>query len=122
MAASWSPVETVVGGDGFPDSGMHPLSESFIAVMSEAVSLHMKKSKDYGREADPFANVRASEDFGVPGWVGCVIRANDKMRRLQAFARKGSLENESVEDSLIDLCVYAAIALVLYRNEQTDLE
>ncbi len=45
------------------------------------------------------------------------LRLNDKVRRLQAFYRKGSLANESVEDAYMDLAVYALIGLVLYREE-----
>ena len=90
---------------------------SFTAILDEIQTLHDKKSSDYGRDVDPYANVRASEDFGIPAWVGTIVRANDKMRRLQKFAVAGSLENESVEDSLIDLAVYAIIALDLYRRE-----
>lgn len=78
--------------------------------------LHDQKQLDYGRENDPFSNVRASEDFGIPGWVGCMVRANDKMRRIQQFAKSSTLVNESVEDSLLDLAVYSLIALVLFRE------
>jgi hypothetical protein len=49
--------------------------------------------------------------------VGCMVRANDKMKRLQTFAIKGSLANESVEDSLLDLAVYAIIGLQLFREQ-----
>src|SRR5487761_2129741 len=80
--------------------------------------MHDRKQKDYGTAGDPFANVRASADFGIPGWVGCMTRANDKMKRLQKAARGGTMTNESVEDSLLDLAVYAIIALVLRREEQ----
>ena len=94
----------------------HPASQAFHDVLTEMGLLHNQKQADYGRENDPFANVRASEDFGVPGWVGCLTRANDKMRRLQKAAQGGTLTNETVEDSLLDLAVYAAIGLVLYRE------
>ena len=87
------------------------------ALLAEIGELHDKKQVDYGRESDPFANVRASEDFGVVAWVGTMIRANDKMRRVQSMALKGSLENESLEDSLMDLAVYSLIAIILYREE-----
>ena len=91
-------------------------NNEFANVLSEMLDLHDKKNADYGTAADPFANVRASEDFGIPAWLGSVIRANDKMTRLKAFAQKGSLENEPVEDSLIDLANYCVIALILWRD------
>lgn len=97
----------------------HPMSAAFMAVLAEAAAMHDRKQADYGRETDPFANVRASEDYGIAGWLGAVIRANDKMRRLQTYAHTGKLTNESVEDSLLDLLVYAGIALVLFRDQTT---
>lgn len=90
---------------------------AFKSILAEMEALHDKKQQDYGKDADPFANVRASEDFGIPGWHGCLIRANDKMRRLQTFCQKGTLANEGVEDSLLDLAVYSVIALVLWREK-----
>lgn len=89
---------------------------AFEKVIDEILALHKKKQSDYGRTGDPFANVRASEDFGIDGWVGAIIRANDKMRRLQKAAKGGTMANESVEDSMMDLSVYAIIALCLYRE------
>lgn len=90
---------------------------AFNDILAEMQALHDKKAADYGRDEDPFANVRASEDFNVPGWQGCLIRANDKMRRLQTYSKKGKLANEGVEDSLLDLAVYSVIALVLWREK-----
>ena len=94
--------------------------DAFQGILREMLLLHQKKKQDYGSSSDPFANVRASEDFGIPGWLGAVIRANDKMSRLKSFAETGVLANESVEDSLIDMANYAVIALVLYREETGD--
>lgn len=85
-------------------------------MLDEMRELHCRKAADYGRGADPFANVRAGADFGVPAWVGVMIRAGDKMHRIKSFLANGSLKNESVEDSLKDLAAYALIALVLYRE------
>lgn len=91
-------------------------SERFHEILKELGDMHDKKQKDYGKTGDPFSNVRASEDFGIPGWVGCMMRANDKMRRLQKAAVGGTLANESVEDSLRDLAVYSIIGLCLFEE------
>jgi hypothetical protein len=88
----------------------------FHEIIEQIVALHDQKQKDYGRDEDPFANVRAAEDFGLPGYVGALIRMNDKMRRLQKFVEKGELANESVEDAFLDLAVYAVIGLILYQE------
>lgn len=101
---------------------MHKNTERFHRILDEMKAMHDKKSKDYGTDADPLANVKASEGFGIPAWVGCMIRANDKMQRIQSFAKKGELANESLEDSLMDLAVYSVIALVLREEEMEDRE
>lgn len=89
----------------------------FHALLAEIARLHDKKQADYGANTDPFANVRASQEFGVPAWVGALVRLNDKVTRLKAFSRRGSLANESAEDSMMDIAVYALIALILYREQ-----
>lgn len=99
---------------------MHPASRVFCGILDEMKAMHLKKGADYGTDADPFSNVRASEQFGIPAWLGSVVRGNDKMSRLKTFAQKGVLRNESVEDSLLDLAVYAVIGLVLFRETQAD--
>jgi hypothetical protein len=90
----------------------------FHALLKEIGDLHDKKQKDYGTGHDPFANVRGSTEWGVPPWVGAMIRANDKVKRLQKYARDGELENESARDSFMDLAVYSLIALVLHDEEK----
>lgn len=96
----------------------------FHAVLKEMAAMHEKKATDYGAHdgSDPLRNIRASADFGVPPWIGALVRLNDKVIRLQSFAAKGSLANESVEDSLLDIAVYAIISLNLYREESVAAE
>jgi hypothetical protein len=94
----------------------HAMSERFHQLLKEAGELHDQKQADYGRDSDPFANVRASTEWGIPAWQGAMIRANDKIRRLQTFAIKGELANESVVDAFMDLAVYAIIARCLYEE------
>lgn len=107
-------IAKVTGRDGT----RHPLSHRFHELLAEAGATHDRKRQDYGTDADPFANVRASQDWGIPGWVGCMVRATDKLKRLQKFAQKGELQNESVKDSFMDLAVYALIGYVLYEEEE----
>lgn len=95
----------------------HPNSQRFHELLEEAGALHDKKQADYGKGDDPFANVRASEEWAVAGWVGAMVRLSDKVRRLQSLRGKGSLANESAIDSFMDIAVYALIALVLYEQE-----
>jgi hypothetical protein len=99
---------------------MHPNSLKLHALLQEAGDLHDSKQADYGTTTDPFHNLRGSVDWGVYPWIGVCIRMNDKVKRLQAFAQKGKLENESARDSLMDIAVYALIAIVLMEEGNTD--
>ena len=88
----------------------------YLKLLDELRELHLKKSADYGQGEDPLANLRASEKFGIPAWVGAMVRAQDKMTRIQSFVTNGKLENEGIEDSLLDGAAYHLLALVLYRE------
>ena len=94
----------------------HPGSVRFHEILAELGELHDRKQADYGTDSDPFANVRASMDWMVPPHVGALLRLNDKVVRLKSFTQKGSLQNESAEDSMRDIAVYAIIALVLLEE------
>lgn len=93
-----------------------PGDSRFHYELSLLGDLHDQKQVDYGTAGDPFANVRGSEQWGIPAWVGAMVRANDKVKRLQNFAQRGTLANETADDSFDDLAVYATIAKVLYRE------
>ncbi len=85
----------------------------FHGLLAQMGRLHAKKSADYGLGRDPLANLRASEDFGVPAYLGTLLRLHDKIIRLKAFAQNGSLANESAQDALMDLAAYALLVLIL---------
>ncbi len=98
-------------------SSYHPSSQRFHDILKKLGELHDKKQRDYGTDDDPFNNIRASaKEWGIPAWVGAMLRATDKVRRLQKFADVGELANESVIDAFDDLAVYAVIARVMYEE------
>jgi len=99
---------------GIPEP--HPSSKKFYELILQAALLHAAKQEDYGTDGDPFANIRSSAEFGVEPWRGACIRLNDKVKRLKTFSLKGSLTNEPVEDSFLDLAVYSLIALILWEE------
>ena len=92
--------------------------DKFRQVLEDLYKLYASKNADYSSELDPFYNLRKSVSKGVPAWIGALIRADDKTGRIETFIQRGKLNNESVEDSLIDRCVYDIMALILYREEQ----
>ena len=92
----------------------------FLEKLQQIAELHSVKQHDYGQGNDPFANIRASQEFGVEPWVGAVIRLNDKVTRLKSFIANGVLKNESIQDSLLDIAVYALISLILFEEKVRD--
>ena len=102
---------------------MHIYSKRLHELLTELGHLHDKKQEDYGTDSNPLNNICASSEWGIEPWVGAMLRASDKIRRLQAFAIKGKLLNESAEDSLKDIAVYSLIALILLEQKtlETDL-
>lgn len=100
---------------------VHPSSLAFFAALDEIRRLHTSKSKDYGSEHDPLANIRNGAAFvGIEPWKGAMVRLSDKVTRLATFNRTGSLTHEGVEDTLLDLAAYSLLALVLYRESKSE--
>lgn len=111
------PADTSVrSAEDITNFSRHPVSQRFHEILRELGETHDRKSADYGKTGDPLANVRASEEWGIPSWVGAMVRGTDKVRRLQTQATRGSLANESAIDAFNDLAVYAIIARVLFEE------
>ncbi len=82
-----------------------------VAIYNEAWELLVKKQLDYGPKN--IAN--------APGGPlnGLLVRMHDKMARLNhlIYEVKDTPQNESIEDSFIDLLNYSAIALMVLRGK-----
>ena len=73
-----------------------------------------KKNRDYaGRGGtEPFANFTRVESMGICSTeLGMLVRITDKLSRLSSFAESGKLavENESFEDTIIDVINYMVL-------------
>jgi hypothetical protein len=103
---------------GKPCDLVHPTSQAYFDLLDRMKALHSSKSRDYGSEHDPLANIRNGALFvGIEPWKGAMVRLSDKVTRLATFNRTGRLEHEGVEDNLMDLASYALLALLLFREE-----
>ena len=82
-----------------------------IAIYNQAWELLVKKQLDYGPKN--IAN--------APGGPlnGLLVRMHDKMARLNhlIYEVKDTPQNESIEDSFVDLLNYSAIALMVLRGK-----
>lgn len=92
--------------------------EPFMAAIRSIIEMHLKKSFDYGSGKNPYHNIEATEDMGIPAWVGVTIRMNDKEVRIKNYLKRGSLANESVRDSIHDNAVYGILRLMEYDRIQ----
>jgi hypothetical protein len=83
-------------------------------VSARAKGIMQKKNQDYGRESDPLHNFRRH------GLKGFVVRMDDKMARLDSFVEKGfmAVQDESAEDTLIDLLNYSVLMLAMIREQR----
>ena len=81
----------------------------------ENLKLAGRKNADYAQVDDALENFR---DFG---FFGVVVRLNDKFKRLKNIVQKGGereVEDETIEDTLRDICNYSAIAYVMRQQEK----
>lgn len=96
---------------------------AFYDLIVEACKLHELKNRGYAGNREPLANFYESEGFGIPAWKGCLVRLSDKYSRIKTLVRgerDPSLievkKMESLEDTILDLGIYAFIELVLLRK------
>jgi len=98
------------------------ISEQFGELLDEMAELHHSKSRDYGSEEDPLANIRHGAEFvDIEPWRGCMVRIADKVQRLRTYCRTGRLVHEGVRDTLLDLASYSLLAIILH-GESTDAD
>jgi len=82
------------------------LDEAFEKVCQELLAMFIKKHKDYGK-----GNILDMGELGI------AFRIAEKFNRIKNLLMKGRKpENESIEESWIDIAVYAVIAVLLKRG------
>lgn len=92
----------------------------------EMEALTKAKNHDYtGNSRNPFANFKICEDTGITTVEqGFLVRMSDKMSRLTSFAKQGTflVENESAQDTLIDLANYCILLSGYMKSKETHLD
>lgn len=86
-----------------------------LKIFNKALQLSDAKGKDYTGKEDSLANLR------VFGFKGIIIRLFDKLYRLKNIEEAGKVEvkDESVSDTLMDIIVYSALALILLGERKS---
>ena len=94
-------------------------SKRVLDIFQELIDLHKAKDADYSGEGGSLSNFTLSEAFGVPAWKGAAIRMSDKWSRFMSLMGHDGLSavvDETLDDTLRDLAVYAVIVLALLRD------
>lgn len=90
-------------------------------LLDMAKELYMKKNAGYSGEnsLDPHRNFRFSTLFGITPLEGCLVRMSDKFIRISNLAKcqKNEKVGENMKDTLMDLAIYALIAISLQEEE-----
>lgn len=89
-------------------------NEKMLKIFNKALQLSDAKGKDYTGKEDSLANLR------VFGFKGIIIRLFDKLYRLKNIEEAGKVEvkDESISDTLMDVIVYSALALILLGEKK----
>lgn len=88
------------------------LDEAFQQVCEELIQTFLQKHKDYGK-----GNILSIKELGI------AFREAEKVERLKNLLMQAkNPANESIDDTWIDIAVYAIIALLYRRGQFTELE
>jgi len=86
-------------------SNQQSLDEAFSEINGELLKMFLKKHHDYGK-----GNILDTKELGI------AFRVSDKLNRLKyLLSNNQQPENESVEETWVDIAVYSVIA-ILYRR------
>lgn len=90
------------------------MTVKFKELCADQYITFLKKQHDYG-PSNIAMGTQLKDDVDLKlAMTGLTVRLNDKMSRLlNLVINKGTPKNESIEDTLKDMSVYAKIALVV---------
>lgn len=96
-----------------PTSNPKYLDDAFEAVCQEMLETFLQKHKDYGK-----GNILSIQELGI------AFREAEKVERLRNLLLKPGEKpaNESIDDTWIDIAVYAVIAMMYRRGWFQELE
>lgn len=88
------------------------LDDAFDAELRKMLQTFIEKNKDYGK-----GNILDTGEMGI------IFRINDKINRLKNLQMSQKQpKNESIDDSWLDIAVYAIIAILLRSGKFKKLE
>jgi hypothetical protein len=93
-------------------SDVSSLDEAYKQVELELLQLFIKKHKDYGK-----GNILSVKELGI------ALRISEKIERIKhLLMQTNAPANESIEETWMDIGVYAIIAILLRRGQFEKLD
>lgn len=94
-------------------------SKEFRKIQAEQYDLFAKKQLDYGPSNIGMGKTQLEKPKDIEiSTLGLITRMNDKVSRLMnLILNKKNPNNESIEDSLIDLANYGIMGLIVRRKK-----
>lgn len=81
-------------------------------VIRKLRGTYIAKNADYGSSFD-----KSIDEFG---YISAVVRMSDKMERMKSLIKdKGRVEDESLEDTVMDMANYAIMFAMYIRKGET---
>ena len=99
--------------DAYPNT-----CKEFEDIQSEMFNLFLRKQADYGpTNVGMGSEVVDTDDKAKRSLIGLSVRLNDKVQRLLNLTMNNKEpNNESLDDTLIDIANYAEMALIVRRK------
>jgi len=96
----------------------------FDALLKRLGELHDRKNAGYANAADPLANFKIANRFGLSTSMSIAVRLSDKINRWLNLMEKPELDlvGEAQEETMDDLVVYGMLWLVAREEEKEQAE
>lgn len=84
---------------------------TFKQIANGLTELYERKNADYGNSFS-----KTFEEFGM---TSTLVRLSDKLERLKTLSKKeAQVKDESIQDTVMDIAVYAMLTLMELMNKE----
>lgn len=95
------------------ESELKPRIPEFIELLDASKAIHLKKNQDYANDNNPFSNFERSAEliswFNNPTDKSFIALIGTKLARIAELSDGRTPNNESLDDSFLDLVTYCAL-------------
>jgi hypothetical protein len=100
-----------------------PRIPEFIELLDASRAIHLKKNQDYANANNPFSNFERSAEliswFSNPNDKSFVALIGTKLARIAELSDGRTPNNESLDDSFLDLLTYVGLWAAYVKRQRT---